>query len=140
MAEFGSSSRRRLATCHEVLQILAERVVKRRDCFVACGHRGEQEQNDAVRDGKSRTAFPFSKHNSKPSMAIDLCPWPEQWASKPAFLQLRDIVMEEWKKMEAEGLTQGFKLRWGGDWDGDGILVEDDPDEGLIDKPHWELV
>lgn len=29
-------------------------------------------------------------------------------------------------------------VRWGNDWDGDGIVVKDDPDESLVDMPHWE--
>lgn len=29
-------------------------------------------------------------------------------------------------------------IRWGNDWDGDGILVGPDQDESLVDMPHWE--
>lgn len=28
--------------------------------------------------------------------------------------------------------------RWGNDWDRDGIPVSKDPDESLVDMPHWE--
>lgn len=29
-------------------------------------------------------------------------------------------------------------IRWGNDWDRDGVVVKDDPDETLVDMPHWE--
>jgi hypothetical protein len=29
-------------------------------------------------------------------------------------------------------------VRWGNDWDGDGVRVGPDPDESLVDMPHWE--
>jgi hypothetical protein len=31
-------------------------------------------------------------------------------------------------------------MRWGGDWDGDGVRVDIDPDEGLLDAFHFERV
>ena len=138
MPAFGTSSKRRLVTCHAILQELMYRVVERRDCFVACGHRGEEAQMVAfeARPQLSKVAWPDSNHNKTPSMAVDTCPWPEQWDSEAAFVELSEIVKDEWAKMVAEGVTQDYDLRWGGDWDGDGNVDENDS----WDKPHWELV
>lgn len=135
MARFGKTSTMRLDTCNHVLIVLFGRVVVRRDCFVACGHRPKEDQEQAFLAGTSRVRWPDSAHNSFPSDAADVCPWPEQWASKDAFLELSEVVREEWAKMEAEGITEGYELIWGGDWDSDG----DRSDQTFDDMPHWEL-
>lgn len=136
MAEFGKTSKLRLATCHPVLQMLFNRVVIERDCFVACGERDKDAQTYAYQRGLSKVQYPNSKHNKSPSMAADVPPWPEKWDSEEAFLELRDVVMRVWQEMEEQGLTAGYSLRWGGDWDGDG----DRTDQTFDDLPHWELV
>ena len=53
MPKFGSSSKRRLATCDERLQKVFNEVIKHVDCSVLCGHRGEYDQNKAFEEGKS---------------------------------------------------------------------------------------
>lgn len=138
MAAFGTSSHARLITCNAVLQTLMGRVVVRRDCSCVCGHRNEADQSAAFNavPQKSKVQWPHSKHNSLPSMAVDVVPWPEKWSSEEAFLELHRIITEEWAYMQAAGEDGGFKLRWGGDWDGDG----DRTDQTFNDFPHWELV
>lgn len=131
MSEFGKKSKERLSTCHPVLQELMARVIARRDISIVCGHRGEAEQNSAFDAGNSKLRWPQSYHNTLPSMAVDVVPWPEQWGSEDAFLEVAIIVREEWAKMD----HQGFNLRWGGDWDGDG----DRSDQTFDDMPHWEI-
>ena len=136
MAKFGKTSAKRLNTAHEVLQILFNRVIKFRDCSVTCGHRPESEQKACFRKGVSKAKWPNSKHNSLPSMAVDIVPWPEKWGNIEAFLMLKAVIYREWRIMKSQGLTKGFRLRWGGDWDGDG----DRTDQTFHDLPHWELV
>ncbi len=136
MPKFGRSSNARLRTCHTVLQTLAHRVVARRDCSVTEGHRDGAKQDQYYYQGVSKVKWPNSKHNIQPSFAIDLVPWPEKWDSETAFLDLHKTAMEEWDKMTGEGLTGGFLLRWGGDWDSDG----DRTDQTFNDLPHYELV
>jgi len=136
MASFGKTSIERLLTCHAVLQDLMKRVVARRDCMIACGHRNEEDQNEAFDKGFSKLRFPQSKHNKFPSRAVDVVPWPEKWDDKEAFIDLALIIREEWDKMENED-KNGFKLRWGGNWDIAGCHpLEYD----FIDLPHWELL
>ena len=135
MAKFGKTSAKRLSTAHEVLQILFNRVIKLRDCSITCGHRPESEQTACFRRGVSKVQWPNSKHNSLPSLAVDAVPWPEKWGSEKAFLRLKDVIEEEWAQMVGDGLTEGSRLRWGGDWDGDG----DRTDQTFHDLPHWEL-
>ncbi len=33
----------------------------------------------------------------------------------------------------------GVDLRWGADWDQDGVMVWDDKDESFVDLPHFEM-
>lgn len=136
MYKFGKTSLARLSTAHAVLQTLFKRVIIRTDCSITQGTRGREAQTLVFERGLSRVEWPNSKHNSTPSMAVDVVPWPEKWSSVPAFLKLKDIVLDEWAKMKQENLTQGFTLRWGGDWDGDG----DRKDQTFDDLPHWELI
>lgn len=136
MPSFGDTSNRRLRTAHTVLQTLAVRVVRRRDCSCVDAHRDQVKQMLYFQNGTSKVKWPDSKHNSLPALAVDLTPYPEMWDSIPAFEELREIVLEEWALMEEEHLTGGYKLRHGADWDMDG----DTTDQTFMDWPHWELI
>tara|TARA_R110000772_G_scaffold159893_1_gene271073 strand:+ start:774 stop:1091 length:318 start_codon:yes stop_codon:yes gene_type:complete len=100
------------------------------------GHRDELKQDYYFKIGTSKVQYPDSKHNSTPSLAVDCTPWPEKWSSEAAFHELRVIILDEWNRMKDQGLTEGFDLRWGGDWDSDG----DFDDQTFNDLPHWELI
>lgn len=54
-------------------------------------------------------------------------------------LKLWDLTTEQWKIVGHIGIelakSKGFKLVWGGDWDGDG----DYTDQKLFDPAHWEV-
>lgn len=130
MAAFGVYSRTRLVTCDPRLQQLFNEVVKHFDCRVLCGHRTEAEQNQALHDGYSKLAWPLSKHNTNPSMAVDVVPWPVDWEDRERMVYFAGLV-----KGVALGL--GLKVRWGGDWDSDTEVMDE---KGLRDLPHFELV
>ena len=76
MANFGKTSRRRLRECDAYLVDLFNAVIEHYNCTILVGHRGEKAQNKAVADGKSRLIYPKSKHNKKPSKAVDVAPCP----------------------------------------------------------------
>ena len=129
MAKLGKSSEERLNTCHPDLQKVFRRVVEKYDLTITCGTRGEAEQNEAFRTGKSKVQFPKSKHNLTPSLAVDAVPYPIDWNDRSRFYHFAGYVLGI-----AEGM--GIKLRWGGDWDGDFDLK----DQKFFDLPHFELV
>jgi len=121
MNKFSRISKSRLNECHPDLQHLMEHVLVRRDISIACGHRTEAEQNAAYDGGYSKLKYPRSKHNSFPSRAVDIIPYPEGYkATKEQWAELGRIVKEE-----AELL--GISIVWGGDW------------QRFKDRPHWEL-
>lgn len=129
MPKFGKKSEERLATCHVDLQRLFNEVIKHYDCTVLCGHRGKDEQDEAVRTGVSKLAWPNSKHNSLPSKAIDVVPFPIDWNDMTRFYHFGGFVLAVAKQL-------GIKIRWGGDWNGDLKFR----DEKFKDLPHFELV
>lgn len=129
MAAFSAKSVERLKTCHPDLQKVFAEVVKHRDCTVLCGHRSQAEQDQAVKDGMSKTPWPKSKHNSTPSMAVDVAPYPVDWKDKERFTHFAGFVL-------GIAATFGIKLRWGGDWLLDGTPSNDK----FYDGPHFEIV
>ena len=128
MPSFGKASLERLSTCHPDLQAICHEAIKLIDFTVVCGHRNEVEQNLAYNTKKSQLKFPASKHNKTPSLAVDIAPYPINWADKNRFHYLAGI-------MKGIALSKGIKLRWGGDWDNNGELN----DQVLIDLPHFEI-
>jgi peptidoglycan L-alanyl-D-glutamate endopeptidase CwlK len=128
MPAFSTKSLQRLDTCHPSLQRVAKMAIVRYDFVVLCGHRSKAEQEDAYERGMSKLQWPRSKHNQAPSLAMDLAPYPIDWRDTKAFHDLARIILEEAAKIDV-------KLRWGGDWNGNGRA-----DEKFIDMPHFELV
>ena len=71
---FSSRSMDRLKTCHPALQQVFREVVKIHDCMIVEGHRPEEGQTAAVLGGTSQLPWPRSRHNSIPSLAVDVAP------------------------------------------------------------------
>ena len=108
-----------------------------------CRHRGEEEQNRLFDAGVSKLRYPNSKHNESPSRAVDFQPYPMPNinADDPA------IRERERKKLWASlayfagaarvyAYANGWKIRWGGDWDMDGSLT----DNTFDDLFHLEMI
>ncbi|MET4696106.1 M15 family metallopeptidase [Endozoicomonas lisbonensis] len=132
MPAFSQRSKARLDTCHPDLQRLMNKVVERYDISIICGHRGREEQEEAFRTGKSKARFGQSKHNSLPSRAVDVVPWPfnsSDWDDCDYFSHMAGYIM-------AVADELGIKVRWGGDWNGNRRTS----DETFVDMPHFELV
>jgi peptidoglycan L-alanyl-D-glutamate endopeptidase CwlK len=133
MPIFGAASRERLATLHPDLQAVMNEAIQHRDFVIVSGHRGEAEQNKAFREGKSKLRWPNSKHNKKPSLAVDVAPYNAatrgiDWNDRAAFAALAGFI-------QGIAAARGLKLRWGGDWDQDGAVA----DERFVDMPHLEI-
>jgi len=120
MPSFSKKSLERLNTCNPQLIDLLKEVIKEYDFVVLCGHRGEEEQNKAFKDGFSKLKFPKSKHNTNPSKAVDIAPYPIDWNNLERFKELAIIV----KKI---AIQKNIKIQWGGDWK-------------MRDYPHFELI
>ena len=120
MPEFGRKSFLKLRTCHQDLQeILCEAIVHM-DFTVLEGFRSMERQNMLSETGKSKLQWPNSKHNTHPSRAVDIAPWPIDWNDLDRFRELAELI----KKIAKE---KGIEIEWGGDW------------KNFIDMPHFQL-
>ena len=126
---FGKSSQTRLDTCHPKLQEILNEAIKYVDVSVLCGTRDEAAQEKAVADGASEVHYPDSRHNSLPSMAIDVAPYPIDWDNHTRFALLQGLL-------KGIAMMKGIKIRSGIDWDSDG----DSTDHKFMDWPHIELI
>lgn len=138
MPSFSETSKQRLATCDPRLQAVLNEAIKFVDFIVIIGHRGQAEQDEAFRTGKSQKRWPDGNHNASPSRAVDIAPYfPDtktiDWGDMIAFGRLMGIVGLIAKQL-------GVNLRFGLDWDGDWHSVNRDPNEHFLDAPHVELL
>lgn len=134
MPKFSRRSTERLASSHPDLQTIFDVVVAHFDCSVLCGHRGEAEQNQMVADGRSKLSWPHSKHNSRPSMAVDVAPYPIDWRDMKRWYLFGGYVLATARQLYGDGQIEHL-VRWGGDWD----LDTDLSDQRFNDLPHFEL-
>lgn len=129
MREFSKASKEKLATCHPDLIRLFEAVLQVMDCSILCGERDKDAQDEAVRTGHSELPYPQSKHNRKPSEAVDAVPYPIDWKDNARFYFFAGVVMTIAKQM-------GIKIRLGCDFNGD-LNFSNDTFKDLV---HFELV
>jgi peptidoglycan L-alanyl-D-glutamate endopeptidase CwlK len=95
------------------------------DISLTEGFRNKDKQNHAFHTDKSKVMWPNGKHNKRPSHAVDFDVWP-----RPA------VEREHWAALgmvagaaRVYGFANGWKIRWGGDWDMDGDLSDNDFDD-----------
>jgi len=132
MPEFSVKSKERLLSCDSDLQKIFNEVIRHFDCVVICGYRSKEEQDEAYRTGKSKLQWPDGKHNTKPSLAVDVAPCINSkidWNDRQTFYYFGGFVLGVASQM-------GIKLRYGGDWNGNNDLK----DQTFFDLPHFELV
>jgi peptidoglycan L-alanyl-D-glutamate endopeptidase CwlK len=124
MPKFGKKSQERLRGVNsELVNVLFE-LVKIMDVTIIEGVRSQERQDRLVAEGKSKTKF--SKHIT--GRAVDLAPYPIDWEDRDRFHYMGGMLRGIAHQM-------GVKVRWGGDWDGDG----ETRDNNFDDLVHIEL-
>ena len=139
MPKLSKTSKARLATCDSRLQLIFNEVAKIYDIVIICGHRNKEEQNKVYNEGLSKVKWPNGKHNKKPSLAVDVAPYPLDWKNIKSYYFLAGLVFGILEWANADLTKQGakpIKLRWGGDWDMD----KDFKDQNFNDLVHFEIV
>jgi peptidoglycan L-alanyl-D-glutamate endopeptidase CwlK len=134
MPQFSKASLDQLATCHTDLQRLAHEMIRIFDFKVVEGHRNKTQQDEAVAAGNSKTAWPNSKHNSIPSLAFDLYPFPVDFSDSSKNLE-RFVYMHGIAESCAHQL--GITIRHGIDWNQNQDMRDE---KAFRDYPHIELV
>ena len=120
MASFSTRSKAKLDTCDKPLQDLFNRVILERDCTIVCGTRNERDQEAAFAAGHSEVSYPDSRHNTSPSKAVDVMPYPIDWDDLARISDFASFVQGV-----ARGM--GITVRWGGNF------------KSFYDGPHWEM-
>jgi peptidoglycan L-alanyl-D-glutamate endopeptidase CwlK len=128
MPKYSKRSKDRLATCDTRLQEIFNEVIKYVDCSVLEGHRSKERQNKLYDEGRTKVKYPNGRHNSSPSKAVDVTPYPVNWEDRERQTLFAGFVLGLARAM-------GHKLRWGGDWDMDFQVM----DNRFDDFPHFEI-
>lgn len=71
----------------------------------------------------------LSRHQSRPSEAVDLAPYPINWKDPRRWYYMGGLI-------RAIGEEMGIPVRWLGDMDSDGEIL----DQQFFDLGHFELV
>jgi len=139
--KFGSTSLERLETCHKDLQLIAREAIKytQVDFGIACGYRSPEDQLKAFKAGFSQIdgITRKGKHNYSPSLAMDIYAWigKASWDIR-YMLYLGGVITSVAMRLKDDGKIT-HEVRYGGNWDGDGILMDD---QSFNDLPHFELI
>ena len=120
MAKFSKRSKDILKNADIRLQQIFNDVIKHYDCSVICSTRNKEDQNKAHRMGFSKVKYPDSLHNHKPSLAVDVIPYPTGYKSDEEFYKLATWVFKAAQDF-------GVKVVFGGHW------------KNFKDLPHWQL-
>jgi len=129
MNKYSKASLRRLRETDPRIQKVFQEVLLHFDHTIITGHRTQLKQENMFKKGWSKVRWPKSKHNSKPSRAIDVAPYPIAWDDRERFNLFAGQVL-------GIAAVMGITLRWGGDWDRD-TQVKDNTFDDLV---HFELV
>ena len=144
---FGKRSQKQLDTCHQDLIKIANVVIKRSkvDFGISEGRRSLSRQYQLFLQGKTKIdgRTKKGKHNFSPSEALDV------FAYHPDLETRRKLAYDKSHLAYLAGLFDSVAselyekgeithlIRWGANWDSDGII---DFDQDFDDFPHFEIV
>ena len=142
MYRFGNTSKTRLSTCHKDIQIIMNKsiLISNVDFGISEGERSVKKQLQYFNEGKSKIdgIKKKGKHNYSPSLAVDIYPYFEggaKWDNE--HLSYLSGIIHAVSEMLFNNGEITHKIRWGGNWDMDGIILID---QSFDDRPHFELI
>jgi len=140
MAHFGKTSKHKLSTAHNDLQILFNEVIKHYDCTILEGYRSIERQKALFDAGRSKIdgIYKKGKHNYQPSRAVDVAPWPIDWNNIKRFYYFGGFVLGVADMLLKDG-KMSYTVRWGGNWHGR-IYNRDLQKQSFNDLVHFELI
>tara|TARA_R110002020_G_C16039174_1_gene753556 strand:- start:128 stop:505 length:378 start_codon:yes stop_codon:yes gene_type:complete len=124
MPRFGKRSKQRLKGVDTKLVNVLNELVKIMDVTIIEGLRSQKRQDELVAKGASKTKY--SKHIQ--GKAVDLAPYPIDWEDRERFHYMGGMV-------RGIGQQLNVNIRWGGDWDSDGEIK----DNNFDDLVHVEI-
>lgn len=141
---FGEKSLSKLKTCHPDIQKILHELIKIYDFSVLEGERSLETQQKYFAEGKSKLdgVNKKSKHQSSPSMAVDIMPYKKgtnafsgSEMDNRRFYVMMGMVKAIAMRLKEEGHIT-HSVRFGMDWDGDDTFT----DQSFHDLPHFELI
>ena len=121
MPQFGQRSRQNLETCDQEIQDVLNEAIKHFDFSVIDGYRNMERQNTYFNEGVSKLRWPHSRHNTYPSRAVDIVPYPGGFDNDDeVFDRMATYVL-------SAACDVGVRLDWGGHW------------KNFKDYAHFEL-
>lgn len=129
MYPYSLASLKHLSTCDSRLYDVFTKAAELVNITIIEGHRGEARQNQLRRTGKSQVSYPNSDHNSIPSRAVDAMPYPIDWKDRERATLFAGLIM-------GIGHSMGIRIGWGGDWDSDWKVQ----DNNFDDFAHFFLI
>lgn len=141
MPSFSRQSQKKLMTVRDEIQQVMNQVIYQYDITILEGRRSWERQDELFRQGKSKLRGGQSKHNAPMDRggnemgdwlvdAVDVAPYPIDWKDTKRFCYMAGIIMGVARQMN-------YELRWGGNWDMDQVIIDD---QNFIDLPHFEWV
>lgn len=137
---YGARSSRVLTTLHPDLRRVFQTILSLGyDHSLIEGYRDQETQDFYYDTGRSKVRFPDGKHNTKPSLAVDVMPWFKDrphidWQHSQSIAHFAGVVRGVASMLYTMGEIRHL-VRWGGDWDKDYDVREKQWD----DTPHYEL-
>ena len=131
MPVFANGSKLKLLSCSLPIQRIMDEAIKHIDIAITCGHRDEEDQQEAFLSGKSKLQYPYSKHNTHPSNAVDFVCFVD---GKPHWG--KELTISTAFFIKGIAAAQGVKIRCGCDWNGNFLTS----DESFMDAFHLEII
>ncbi len=142
--KFGERSKKHYNTLHDDIKVILDNIIQYYDFSIIEGHRSIKRQKELFDEGKSKLdgVNRKGKHNSYPSMAVDIMPYKKgtnafsgMIKDKYRFYYLMGLVRAESERLLAEGKIS-HRVRFGVDWNSNDVF----DDQNFDDMPHFELV
>ena len=124
MYKFGKRSRKRLKGVDSRLVNVLNELIKIMDVTVIEGLRSAERQEELLKEGATKVKY--SKHME--GKAVDICPYPIDWDDRDRFHYMGGMIRGIAKQLN-------LNVRWGGDWDSDGEVK----DNNFDDLVHIEI-
>lgn len=142
MYKFSEISKNKLSECHADLQLIMDKAISitNIDFGIAESYRSTAKQYRYFLQGKSKLdgITRKSKHNLRPSMAVDIFPFVNNtpnWDNEH-LTYLSGVIQTVGALLLKSGKIK-HSIRWGGNWDMDGTILID---QSFDDRPHFELI
>jgi peptidoglycan L-alanyl-D-glutamate endopeptidase CwlK len=153
--KFGEKSLQKLSTCHKDIQEVLNLAISRTkiDFGISEGSRTVAKQQEYYAVGRTTQMHrgiitnvdgvkKKSKHNHKVSLAVDIYIWHPRKRTRDEISYdgmhlsyIAGLVDACASELYEKNLITS-KIRWGGNWDSDGVIIFD---QTLDDMPHFEI-